>query len=294
MGKGTPALGRHEVAEWLVRYRPSGMAGELWDGPLGLFVRDCLVRLDSVGVASARRIATVLSGLAAWSVAEGLPLDVEVVLDPDTVERFVSVGLVGDANRGTYRSVLRRIGPKLTNKAPWEPRPEPVCRRQVAEPYSPAELAALWRDAGRQSTDALRRSALALVALGAGAGLDGRWVTRIAPEDVTAAGVVVGEPAARVVPVVAEYVGAVDEFAWSCPAGEFLVGGRSLSRNRASSLAARVELAADTPRLNCSRLRSTWLVGHLDRGTRLPELVAMAGLKGLTVLSDLLPYVAAS
>jgi hypothetical protein len=294
MGKATPALGRREVAEWLAPYRPSGVAGELWDGPLGLFVRDSIAQLDPIGVASARRTATVLSALAAWCLGEGLPLDVEVLLDPDTVERFVSVGLRNDQNRGTYRSVLRRIGPRLTKRAPWEPRPEPVCRRQVTVPYSLAELAGLWRDAQRQSTSALRRSALALVALGAGAGLDGRWVTRVAPEDVTTAGIAVGEPAARVVPVVAEFADSVDELAWSCPAGEFLVGGRSLSRNRASYLAARLELAADTPRLNCSRLRSTWLVGHLDRGTRLPELVAMAGLKGLTVLSDLLPYVAAS
>ena len=294
MGKATPAAGRREVAEWLAGYRPKGAAGELWCGPLGAFVLDSLQQLELVGVSSARRTATVLSWLAAWCVAEGLPLDVEVVLDPDTVERFVSVGLRGDASRGTYRTVLRRIGPELTKRAPWEPKPERVCRRQVAVPYSPAELAALWRDTQRQSTDALRRSALALVALGAGAGLDGRWVTRVAPQDVTAHGVAAGEPAARLVPVVAEFADAVDELAWSSPAGEFLVGGRSMSRNRASYLAARVELAADTPRLNCSRLRSTWLVGHLDRGTRLPELVAVAGLKGLTVLSDLLPYVVAS
>ncbi len=47
------------------------------------------------------------------------------------------------------------------------------------------------------------------------------------------------------------------------------------------------------PKLSASRLRSTWLVTHLAMGTRLPELARAAGLQGVTVLSDLLPFVPA-
>ena len=56
-------------------------------------------------------------------VGEGIALDRELVFDPDTVERFVAVSPGSDASRATYRAVLRRIGPLLTRKAPWEPRP---------------------------------------------------------------------------------------------------------------------------------------------------------------------------
>jgi hypothetical protein len=72
---------------------------------------------------------------------------------------------------------------------------------------------------------------------------------------------------------------------------EFLVGGRSTSRNRAGSLAASLVVGNGHPKFSASRLRSTWLVTHLTMGTRLPELARAAGLQGVTVLSDLLPFV---
>ena len=70
---------------------------------------------------------------------------------------------------------------------------------------------------------------------------------------------------------------------------EFLVGGYSVSRNRASSLLSRLEVPQGHPPL--SRLRSTWLCWHLSAGTRLPELVAAAGLQGTAMLTDLLWFV---
>jgi hypothetical protein len=72
---------------------------------------------------------------------------------------------------------------------------------------------------------------------------------------------------------------------------EFLVGGYSVSRNRASALLSRLEVPPGHPRLSLSRLRSTWLCWHLSAGTRLPELVAAAGLQGTAMLSDLLGFV---
>jgi hypothetical protein len=55
-----------------------------------------------------------MSRLATWALGEGMALDAELLLDPDTVERFVTQGLKGYSSRATYRSVLRRIGPLLT------------------------------------------------------------------------------------------------------------------------------------------------------------------------------------
>src|SRR5665213_2879601 len=91
-------------------------------------------------------------GLAAWALGEGIALDAELLLDPDTVERFVTQGLNGDHSRATYRAVLRRIGPLLTRRAPWEPRPALMARRQVARPYTTSEMETLIADAGYQST----------------------------------------------------------------------------------------------------------------------------------------------
>jgi hypothetical protein len=186
------------------------------------------------------------------------------------------------------------VGPKLTKRAPWQPRPATVARRQVASPYSRVELGLLMEDAALQPTCNRVRAARALLALGAGAGLDGRWVARVTASAVERVeGIVVvsvGEPSARRVQV----LGGWDEDVLDLAAnsgGEFLVGGRSTSKNRAGALAAWLVVGQGHPKFSASRLRSTWLVTHLALGTRLPELAAAAGLQGVTVLSDLLRYV---
>jgi hypothetical protein len=58
-------------------------------------------------------------------------------------------------------------------------------------------------------------------------------------------------------------------------------------------LAASLVVPSGCPKFSASRLRSTWLVTHIAMGTRLPELARAAGLRGVTVLSDLLEFVPA-
>jgi hypothetical protein len=285
-----------DALEWLGSYSPTGLDPAAWDG-VRRFVWDCVCQLGwNRDSASAWRVLRELARISSWAMAEGLPLDVEVVLDPDTVERFIAVGLAGDPSRATYRAVLRRVGPRLTKRAPWPPRPATVARRQVAPPYSGRELALLRADSLVQPTAGRVRAARALLALGAGAGLDGRWVARVTAGDVSredgVALVSVGEPAARRVPVLADWEDEVVDLAANA-GGDFLVGGRSTSKNRAGALAAWIVVGHDHPRFSASRLRSTWLVTHLAMGTRLPELARAAGLQGVTVLSDLLRYVPA-
>ena len=289
---GAPGQLRAELG-WLAGYRPLGISADAWSA-IRPFVVACAERLGLEGRSGALRVARVLARLATWGTAEGLPLDVEVLLDPDTVERFVVTELVGERSQATYRSTLRRVGPLLTRRAPWEARPATVARRHVATPYTTKELEALRADALLQPTARRVRAARVLLALGAGAGLDGRWVTRVRREDVVVdddvVQVRVGEPSPRLVPVLAAWEDEVVALADGA-GDEFLVGGYSMSRNRAGALAASLVVPNGHPRLSSSRLRSTWLVTHLALGTRLPELARAAGLQGVTVLSDLLEFV---
>lgn len=293
---GAPREVPAEVAAWLERYQPRSVPASLWCDQLRDFVMPGVGKLAPQAPSSAGETARALTRISAWCLSQGIPLTWDQALDPDTVERYVSVGITDDRCRGTHRALLRRLGPLLTSKAPWEPRPEAVNRRHVAPPYSPEELDGLWRDAQHQSTPARLRAGQALIALGAGAGLDGRWSTRVTATDVVPTdGVVfvrVGEPVAREVPVLARWEPVVLQLAATAGA-EFLVGGHSLSRNRAGFLACKFVTAHGHPALSAPRLRSTWLVHHLIVGTRLPELAQAAGLAGVTVLSDLLPNVPA-
>ncbi len=283
-----------EVEAWIRAYVPRRFDRPLWESSIRGFVLPLLLAMRPAGRAIAARQAYALTRLAEWCVSEGMDLDVETVLDPDNVERFVTTALASSRSRATYRSDLRKIGRKLTSRAPWEPPPEAIPRRVLAPPYSSKELANFRRMAEQQASPQRRRAAQALLALGAGAGLDGRWCTRIRAADVTPgrSGVLVrvGPPRPRIVPVLAPFEADLIELAEG-PPERFLVGGTATSRHRASNLLAGLRWPPGSPSLSTRRLRSTWLAHHLTAGTRLPELARSAGLVGVAVLGDLLEFV---
>ena len=280
--------------QWLEGYRPRSVDRTDWE-KVRPFVTAWVSQLGEIELGRLGRLLGLLARLAVWADRQSLPLDPEVVLDPDMVERFVTETVPHDRSASTYRSDLRRIGIALTRKAPWESQPAGLARREVADPYTSIELEQLKVDALAQATRLRRRAARAVLALGAGAGLDGRWVGRVAGGDVVKVGtavlVKVGERSAREVPVLATWEEEVLDLATSAGT-QFLIGGRSLAPNRVSDLIYRLEVPRDHPKLSPARLRSTWLVTHLTMGTRLPELARAAGLRGVFVLSDLLPHVA--
>jgi hypothetical protein len=74
-------------------------------------------------------------------------------------------------------------------------------------------------------------------------------------------------------------------------ADEFLIGGRSVSAKRTGNLIDSLHVPTGHPKVAPARLRSTWLANHIQAGKRLPELCIAAGLKGVTVISDLLEFV---
>jgi hypothetical protein len=110
------------------------------------------------------RLRTAATDIRSRRLIYRLPLDREVIFDPDTVERFVEVGLRGSRSAATYRSILRSIAPKLTKRAPWEPRPTRIPRRHIALPYAPGDITVLVGDAFDQPTKSRNRGARALLA----------------------------------------------------------------------------------------------------------------------------------
>lgn len=235
---------KKDIERRIEGYVPRDIPTPMWEEKLRPFVIPTLHAAAPVGVAAMERFARVLTLIATWCLKEGIPLDIEVVLDPDTVERFCSKGLKKTASRPSYRATLRKLGRELTTTAPWEPRPEPMPARLPAPPYSETELAALIGDATRQSTPGRRRKARALIVLGVGAGLDGRWARKVRGTDVVrlgwGVGVKVGAPSPRVVPVLAAYEEEIVLLAEEA-GDEYLVGGRTTHRNRTNEISARFE-----------------------------------------------------
>ena len=278
---------------WAATYRPKQVDAALWDGELGGFVRGLLGELVDQEIGSLPLVARALSLLGAWAYQRGTPLDRELVLDPVTVEQFCAT--LDESRAGTYRSALRRVGRLVTRKAPWDDAPDPRNQRTAAPPYTSAELARLEAEAANQATALRRRVLEALLALGVGVGLDGRWLGQVRGTHVTrsetgALLVAVPAPAARLVAVRDCYADRLERLA--AQAGDELVIGGQPAKNRVSTVKGRLVLSDGAPPVDPGRLRATWLVAHLQAGTNAALLADAAGLEGLTSLSDLLAFVA--
>jgi hypothetical protein len=286
----------HEAAEYLATYVPRSIDAGLWNSGLGDFVRFQLNRLDLTDCL-AGRLAWTLATHGAFCVSQGLPLEIEAILDPDAVERFCSWAKdhYRPSTAATMRSRLRKLGPLLTTKAPWEPSPPSLKRRSLSIPYSQRELDVILRDVHHQATAQRSRAATAITLLGLGAGLDARWICRVRGCDVSdKAGLVtvnVAEPSARIVVIRSCFATELSELAKHC-GKELLVSSTGANgKNLVSNLCAKITIDRGRIHLNASRLRSSWLVAHLCAGTPMACLIKAAGCKGFGSFDDLLPFV---
>jgi hypothetical protein len=237
----------------------------------------------------------VLAGFAAWIDREGYPVTVSCLGDRTLVERYVSslVDEVPDSTRATRRAVLRRVARRLDPNP--SPAPESIAYRRVKPPYEGWEIARYLGAAEAQPTEARRRSARAVLALGLGCGLDRvdlAWV-RGTDISVSRAGVKVsvgGGPRPRQIASLNNYAELLRECART--AGErLMIGGATLGRHNVTTPGLdRLADDRSIPRLVPARLRSSWLVHHLNLATPLAVLLPAAGLKSSRSLDDLLEY----
>lgn len=219
------------------------------------------------------------------------------MLTEANVEHFIQTALPNlvPHSRNAYRSCLRRVGRATTKRAEWRPRPANLGRRQLSAPYAPDEISWLWYIARNQPTVGRRRAAVALMALGHGAGLQARELAAVTAAHLTwtdDGGVTVDVPGprSRAVPVLSE---GVDDLRWL--AADFpdrrLFADISPSRTAASNVIYQLAVPPRAPRFHTPRLRSTWMVTLLTAGIRLSELVALAGVTSTKNLQDLILYI---
>ena len=289
----TQASSAADAHAWLTRYTPQRVTAKDWSAVRG-FVNDCARSLiDDHGVTGdvLARYTLALTKLAVYCRNNRQHLDRATTLDPYTVNQFAAgIAAVDRRSAGTYQTSLRFVGERLCPSPCWE-RPTPVNTRAVPIPYTGAELSLLSDQIAKNAADR-RRGGQAMMALGLGAGLDGRWVAKVTREDVLHDGVgLIISVDGRLVPVLAQYDRALQRLVDATDEGAPIVGGNARNKNAANQIAARLVLGATCPRLNAGRLRSTWIVTHLTLGTRLPELAEAAGTVGITTFSDLLEFV---
>jgi integrase len=228
--------------------------------------------------------APAVRGLSRFADSRGIPASWEFWLDYDVIEAFCVAGLAGraPATRGTYRPALYRLAG--ARHGPPGQRPAPFPGARAPAPYSPGERAELAALAAAQRDPAKRASALALVVSGIGAGLRPGELVALRGSGITRHGrqvvVHVSGPAARVVPVTADYAVRAWELARRAGSGHVFRPGTADRGYQNFVTNFTLGLAADpaAPRMSLRRARSAFIRGHLAAGIPVGVLLAITGM----------------
>jgi integrase len=228
---------------------------------------------------SAHRPGYVLAVLGRFGSAQGW--GPAPPLGPPVVEAFVVAGLAGRASstKGTYRSVLRSLGGSARPE-----RATPFSGSPAQAPYSGKERQELFAIAAAQRQAWRRRSALALLALGLGAGLRAGELAAATGDDVvigqSGVAVRVGMGAGRVVAVPGAYAPALATLAKDAGTGYlFCPGGADRAyKNFVNNFCYNLEADPAAPRFSSGRARSSFICDHLAAGTPLRELLYISGI----------------
>ena len=185
------------------------------------------------------------------------------------------------STRGRRRSLLLRVGEAL-GTIPVPPALPPLAAATPSAPYTPNEVDEVVRWALSQS-ERDGPSALALVALGLGAGLPTRDVAKVRARDVRADGEAIYLDD-RVVPVLDDWVDDLGTLARKASTREepLFRPGVAWSKNVVTVFVSRSLGSGMRP--STQRMRATWLVHHLGSGTPMQDLLSAAGLQSMDAL----------
>ena len=253
-----------------------------------VFVAQTLELVDGRTPYDRGDLRLALRHLAFWCHATaGLELDSSIVLRRETIDRFVRVGLTGysSGSQANLRSQLLRVAEFLIDRRHAPVRLRPLASGDATAPYSRKELVALRGWAATQSTDARRANAAVLLSLGLGAGLVANEIGNVTANDLMCDGVgaVVRVTGARArnVPVLNEWTGPLIARVEELSGGTFVFrpGHEAFYPNLVSNFVARGQRDGVKPQTQ--RLRSTWIVRHLNAGTPVKLLMRAAGVESL-------------
>ncbi|WP_136042256.1 MULTISPECIES: hypothetical protein [unclassified Microbacterium] len=236
----------------------------------------------------ARSLYPVATAFVLWAwQTRGLDLDVARIFRRRVVEEYVHRGMESftRGSKATYRSVLLTIVGAVT---PPSDVPFPIPRSDPTPPYTSAEIAVLRSWASAQGSAVRRRDAAVLLAMGFGAGLATRELLSVRTGDVDIRGdeihILVWSGRPRLVPVLTAWQpglrAAINELGddqWV-----FRVGRTGVRSAQVTDFLHR----GHTTKLDVrpARMRTTWLLAHLQAGTPPRDLLRIAGLEHLAAL----------
>lgn len=285
-----------DMAKRIERYVPK-IAPEHWDH-LEAFVRDAIRDAEPDRWSTAQTWLSYLTQHALWCWRDaGMDLEREVIFDPNTISRYINAHPdFQEGSRATVRSVLLRISNRLLGERgdAWEHRRYGNSKGSV--PYSREDVTNIRAYLGSESTEYRRNNLRALVALGGGAGLSPSELLVVTKPDVEVSvdGVFVHIHGARArrVPLIAEWDDLMLDTIARAKNDDLLVLEDRVVRGKSVISDFLCSCTGNGLRPHMQRLRSTWLLAHLNARTPFPVLMKAAGLSGLASLDRYMKYVA--
>lgn len=265
-----------------------------WD-VIGDFIRNAVT---DAAIRSGRPAADLYPAVVPFVLwcwqTRGTPLEVSRIFRWQVLEEFIHRGMTGylSGSRATHRSTLTLVV-EVLNPADVRQHHRPIPRSKPTEPYTVAEVAALYSWATSQGTARRRKDALALLTLGLGAGLATREILGVKGADIESSAnrllVMVWEGRPRVVPILDAWqpmmrrvLNDADPESWL-----FRPGRASATSGQITDFLLRARTVLD---VRPARMRTTWLLEHLATGTSPAELLRISGLRNLAALDKIVQF----
>lgn len=294
--KALRAIGYYETPQEVMtfmRTRKPDVSTEMW-GRIQQFVEDAVALVAPQLPYAAGLVQSTTAKYVEWVITvKHLPLDGRIVWSRQLIDLYVT-----DANshlapgtRRNYRSHLNRISKLLCpDEHPFEYTPQN--RKSTVDPYSDGEMQQYRGWASNQSIPLKRRRAIAMLALGTGAGIRSSEFALITPAHIerSGTGIVINVPgnSPRRVPVIPTWDTWVESLVENWAMDEPIWG--EIKRKDTSNLLSTFVENAEGKGPRGDRLRNTWLVWHLNNRTPMKGLFYVAGVRKMEHLARLLAH----
>ena len=287
-----------EVAFRIASFAPNAPKS-LWSEDVQRFTRSAVCDFAPVNEDEAARYISAVAWLTMWSVEPGgLPLDRAIIFSAANRRRFLERGYTsrGAESRVGISYLLERIASDLLTFDPARPGVRATKPTEPFAPYSSTEIARFRSQTMTRSTALKRARWRALLTLGAGLALSASEIMSAQVPDVEDNGdhlVMHVGGGQRSVVCLAAWESELRTLLNDPEVDTFLYPKIVRPKNPAFQAAQFIGIAANPGEgFKIERLRSTWIVAHVDAGTPLVPLMEALGVKSLSTLERLAPYFA--
>lgn len=288
----------HNVVEIIRNYTPM-LPKRLWND-VADFTRSAITDFAPANEREARRAMNAVARLSIWTTDVACqPLERHVVFNGRHIDTYIARGAPDGNDYGKRRRRLQllNIAGELQQFDPERRDAGKKPARHLYAPYIPEQIVRLRSQGNTRSTALRRHNWLALLAFGAGCGLTSPEICDLTVDDVEISDVGVEVSVSgvheRTVTCLAEWEDDIRALVGSPLVDRHLFVAETRPRRPSTHVAIFIRDAANgREAFTTQRLRSTWIVGHLQNRVPPVDLINALGMTTFATLQRFIPFVA--